>query len=165
MDIKSRFWSKVKRGASHECWEWTAYCNPQGYGRVKYGGRNDGAHRVALIISGSLPTCERPHALHSCDNPKCCNPSHLRWGTNGDNVRDTFSRNFAHVAANRERVAKMGREVVLKAQMARRVITKERADEIRAFYSAGKTQRECAAHFGVSKSMVHELLSGRTYKN
>lgn len=32
------------------------------------------------------------YALHSCDNPRCVNPSHLRWGTAADNTNDAVTR-------------------------------------------------------------------------
>jgi hypothetical protein len=31
--------------------------------------------------------------LHSCDNPVCCNPAHLRVGTDKDNAADRIARN------------------------------------------------------------------------
>lgn len=31
---------------------------------------------------------EGAHACHSCNNPQCVNPRHLRWGTTKDNVQD-----------------------------------------------------------------------------
>jgi len=31
-------------------------------------------------------------ALHSCDNPGCVNPDHLRWGTELDNIKDAIAR-------------------------------------------------------------------------
>lgn len=50
-----------------------------------------GAHRVAYeIANGPIP--DDLWVLHSCDNPPCCNPSHLRVGTYKDNVRDRVER-------------------------------------------------------------------------
>ena len=65
------------------CWEWCRYIDKEGYGRVRFkGSRSIGAHRVAVSIPKDLVT------LHSCDNRKCINPSHLSHGTQGDNTRD-----------------------------------------------------------------------------
>jgi len=40
-------------------------------------------------------TGEQPlgrHALHSCDNQRCIEPSHLRWGSPADNMQDKVNR-------------------------------------------------------------------------
>ena len=40
------------------------------------------AHRIAWIIENKCEIPEdKPYILHSCNNPKCCNPNHLRAGT------------------------------------------------------------------------------------
>lgn len=88
----ARFWSKVDRRSDNECWNWTdpTYAwNP--YGQMKVGGRSVKASHIALAISGRsrLPG---QIALHSCDNPKCVNPRHLRWGTHMDNLQDAVGR-------------------------------------------------------------------------
>ena len=31
-------------------------------------------------------------ALHSCDNPICCNPKHLSWGSAQDNMTDKCNK-------------------------------------------------------------------------
>jgi hypothetical protein len=30
--------------------------------------------------------------LHVCDSPSCCNPAHLRLGTQGENIRDAATK-------------------------------------------------------------------------
>lgn len=51
-----------------------------------------GSHFV--LVESGLPRPPAPydHALHSCDEPRCLNPHHLRWGSNADNVNDRVSR-------------------------------------------------------------------------
>jgi hypothetical protein len=84
-----RFWSKVAKG--DECWVWTAYLDERGYGRVGFNGKVQYAHRVAYQLEvGPIP--EGAHILHSCDNPPCVNPAHLRAGTRSDNMRDKVAR-------------------------------------------------------------------------
>lgn len=71
------------------CWEWPAKSLVQGYPRVTYLGKQQVATGVALILDGQpKPPAPGNNALHSCDNPPCCNPAHLRWGTKKDNKQD-----------------------------------------------------------------------------
>lgn len=92
-----RFWSKVdKSGGPRACWPWVGgWRDRRGYGMFSVqfvvGGksRNMFASRFALYLeTGEIGEM----ALHSCDNPPCCNPSHLRWGSCADNMRDAVER-------------------------------------------------------------------------
>jgi len=80
-----RFWAKVDK--SGDCWIWTAGRLRQGYGRF------DGqlAHRVAFAFERG-PVPDGMFVLHSCDNPPCVNPGHLRLGTHVDNMREMRER-------------------------------------------------------------------------
>lgn len=87
----ARFWAKVR--VTEGCWEWAAARIPQGYGQFWHEGRWVYAHRVAYKIRwGAFPPPETPHVLHSCDNPPCVRPSHLRAGTHTDNMRQRRER-------------------------------------------------------------------------
>lgn len=89
--IAGRFWSKVDRTTSHECWNWRGRRDRHGYG-LYTGLRSNTrfAHRIAFIITHNRipPGVVR----HSCDNPRCCNPDHLLEGTVQDNVSDRVKR-------------------------------------------------------------------------
>ncbi len=88
---EERFWSRVAVTADIErCWNWQGGVDRDGYGRVYVNGKRTGSHRVAwFYVKGVWPTA---HILHSCDNPSCVNPNHLREGTDQDNRNDAVSR-------------------------------------------------------------------------
>lgn len=88
----------VRRGADNECWPWLRGTDDKGYGRTYVDGRCCGAHRIFLCIAKGEPPIGLPFALHSCDNPSCCNPSHLRWGNHTENMHDRALRNTEYVA-------------------------------------------------------------------
>lgn len=72
--VKNRFWSKVHKTDS--CWLWTAYTDPDGYGRIRFDGRAYLAHRLSLLLAGKMvPDGLEPD--HTCRNPACVNPDHL----------------------------------------------------------------------------------------
>lgn len=85
----SRFWARVDRSGAG-CWTWKGAANGDGYGTVKKNGKTVLAHRVSLALSTGEDIAGL--ALHSCDNPPCCRPDHLRPGSHKDNSDDRYAR-------------------------------------------------------------------------
>lgn len=95
LPLKDRFWAKVDIRGPDECWPWKSAEGTNTYGTIGgEGGRKAGSlktHRVAYELSkGPIP--EGLWVLHSCDNRPCCNPKHLRAGTQKDNHDDMDKR-------------------------------------------------------------------------
>lgn len=76
------------------CILWEKTKNHQGYGRRKYKGKLEYAHRVAYAEAAgvSLESLQGVVIRHQCDNPSCVNPAHLEPGTKLDNSRDMVER-------------------------------------------------------------------------
>lgn len=82
----------------NSCWPFLRSKNRDGYGHVWVEGRLESAHRFAFMVStGPIPA--GLSVLHSCDNPSCCNPAHLRIGSQYDNVQDREDRNRGNQAS------------------------------------------------------------------
>lgn len=140
--LESRFWSKVDKRGPDDCWPWAAARLPRGYGHFSLNGRAVGAHRVAYELStGSIPS--GLFVLHSCDNPPCCNPAHLRVGTPADNMRDKVDRGRARTIPRR--------------------LTDEQAREIRA-RAKTESQSALSREFGLGKASIRKIIRGRTYR-
>ena len=96
--IDERLYRSCKYIEETECWEWQRATNNIGYGMIRdpdYGDNERGGmrttHRVSYEIhKGRIP--KNKIVMHSCDNPKCCNPEHLFLGTHKDNSQDMISK-------------------------------------------------------------------------
>lgn len=133
------FWGRVAITSDpSDCWLWTGRVGQKrrGYGRLVFNGKQTPAHRMALILSKGEPPDASLFACHSCDNPPCCNPSHLWWGTHLDNMRDCCTK-------GRKRGAH------------RRIPTQE-CVELR---SAGWLYSQLADRYGVTESSVGRCLN------
>lgn len=146
-----RFWSKVAVGKKDECWPWTGYLMPDGYGMMRDGGRMRTVAQVALEISGRpRPAAPNNHALHAdvCTTRACCNPSHLRWGSNAENVKD------------RER---LGRNVVPRGEKAG--LAKLTEKQVLLIRNAVGPQKEIAVEFGVSQGTVSQIKRRKIWRH
>jgi hypothetical protein len=127
--LEARLWAKVDQAGPTDCWLWTGGTTPKGYGTIKVES-DDGswktgyAHQEALRLAKGGPADPAHQALHSCDNPPCCNPAHLNWGSNSQNRREA-----------RDRLHNQGRQKLLPADVISIKADRRIYDEIAATYS------------------------------
>lgn len=128
----------------HGCWTWLAGKAADGYGRVRWGGRAQWAHRLARMVAfGDAPEA----VCHTCDNPPCVNPEHLRSGTLADNAAEMWAKGRARVQFSNA-LLDDGLEVAVAAL---RAIGPERGRVARI--------EALAARLGVSRRTLYRLLS------
>lgn len=141
------FWARVDR--TGVCWLWLGAKSPKGYGKIKWNGRDDRAHRVAWELSRS-PVPEGMWVLHTCDTPACCNPLHLFLGDNLTNNRDKAAKG-RQINGERHKLAKLTEADVIAIRS--------------ALSSRSASRRGLAATFGVSRSLIDHIAAGRTWKH
>ena len=75
---------------SNGCWLWQLSLFVTGYGQCNVNGESY-AHRLTYkTFIGNIP--KGLLVMHSCDVPACCNPNHLKVGTDQDNVNDKMAK-------------------------------------------------------------------------
>jgi hypothetical protein len=131
------------------CWEFTGSRDGSGYGNVRYRGRVTKAHRLAAHLWLDFDLASHECILHSCDNPPCFNPAHLRVGSKADNARDMVDR-------DRQFVPGISGEQHWAARLSDAQIA-----EIRARRAAGETQTALAREYGVRQSTISRIVNGK----
>jgi hypothetical protein len=93
---RARFHAQVERGDS--CWLWSGETNNRGYGHFNLYRRGKRVRLLAHRVAFELATGIAPASYvvrHDCDTPPCCNPAHLRLGTQAQNMQDCVERGRA----------------------------------------------------------------------
>ncbi len=109
----ARFWSKIDKRGTDECWPWLAGATGTGYGALYVNGRTINTHRIMYELAiGPIPNSL--WVLHHCDNPLCVNPAHLWLGTHADNMKDREAKGRAnHCKGEHHGRAKLTKNQVL----------------------------------------------------
>ena len=94
---------------TNNCWEWTGYRNPEGYGRIRFRNKYIGVHRLIAYICLNFDLNSPLKVCHKCDNPPCFNPVHLFIGNDKDNAQDR-SKKGRHPPSWRKTHCKNGHE-------------------------------------------------------
>lgn len=136
---KDRIERRVDRLTRPGCWLWTGAIDGAGYGAIKDKGRQFAAHRAAFAaFVGSIP--DGAFVCHRCDVKACVNPDHLFLGTALDNMRDKVAKG-RHVASSGERNGS----------------AKLSVDKVARIREARGAQRDIAALFGVSQTLISQI--------
>lgn len=142
--LQVRFDAAVDTNAGPDaCHPWTRARDRDGYGSIKLGRKTLRANRVAYFLAhGRWPEVAR----HTCDNPPCCNATHVVDGTDRDNKQDMRERGRS-LTGSRNPNARL---------------TLAQVQEIK---SSAESIVELAARFGVQKSAISKIRTGRTWKS
>jgi len=138
-EYEAAFWARVAIRNASDCWPWSGPTHAKGYGEIARCAvmPERKAHRVAYTLAvGAIPP--GLVLMHSCDNPRCCNPSHLTPGTNLQNTQDSVRK---------------GR----RAPVPTTKLTVEQVREIRAIGDT-QTRKEIGVRYGISGRNVLSIL-------
>lgn len=152
---ETRFWGRVDKSAGPDaCWPFQGCRDKWGYAHVGRNSRRHQAHRMAYqLAKGAIPAGKL--VLHSCDNPPCCNPAHLRLGTDADNMLDKLRK-------GRQRRGERSPQAKL---------SNAQAIEIRAKYQRRLTGKrttwsnavELSKEYGVSPQTISQIALGHRW--
>ena len=132
------------------CIEWQRNRDKDGYGRFRLNGDKRRVNRIVCFLTYGQPPANAV-AMHTCDNPPCINPDHLRWGSHKDNWHDMVAkgRKAPHHGVLTGS-AKLTDEIVLEIRASRL--------ELGQYAMAGRK-------YGVTPGVIGNILKGKTWKH
>jgi hypothetical protein len=136
----ARLWSKVDvRKSENDCWEWQGSRTRGGYGRMKIKGKSYTVTRLAweMYNNSNLGNLQ---AMHTCDNPRCCNPKHIKAGTHQENMDDMAVKGRAR-----------GKHYA-------KTLSAGDNEKIRSRVKSGEHQNDVAISFGITGTTLHDIL-------
>lgn len=135
-----------------ECYEWQQYVNKDQRPMARHEGAPVYVQRLVIELSGMAPAFEW-HAKTTCNNPRCCNPAHLKAVSAKRALRSMWKRNDyqdpTYLAARQRAAA--GRTKA-SAEMVQRILTDPRPAS------------HLAVEMGISRSLAQKIRAGKARK-
>lgn len=114
------------------------------------------AHRLSYYLSGRDPSSK--DVCHTCDMPLCVNPLHLFAGTEKENSQDMVMKG-RHYCVTKPHLIKRGE------RHERHILVESEVYEIIDMIKARASCKSIAEHFGVDRSTVQKIKSGKNWKH
>lgn len=148
-DVVERFWSRVDIGDPEDCWEWTWGKTKAGYGTMGFkDGRLFYCHRIAYVLTyGEIP--RGLLVIHTCDNPSCVNPAHLKAATNKENILD---------AQKKDRLAKGEKH-------GSHVLSERQVRQILYLLNLETSIKRLMARYNVSRQTIQDIKYNHTWRH
>lgn len=125
------------------CINWPFRITADGYGQIRYQGKNTNAHRISLIVNKGEPDNLTDQAAHKplvCHNRACVNPNHLRWASPKENCLDRkIDKTEADFRGSKHGASKLTEREVIKIR------------------KSNKLQKHLAEIYGVSKQTISRI--------
>jgi hypothetical protein len=142
------FDAQLLRDEKTGCLEWIGALDKDGYGNrgCRWGQRR--SHRFTYERHHG-PIDSKKIVMHTCDNPKCCELSHLFLGTHQQNMADKFIKNRqAKGSAN-----------------GNSILTENQVMQMRLDKQNGEKQVALARKYGVTVSSVSLIIKRKQWKH
>ena len=143
---REQFVRDAATSETNQCILWPeGWAAVDGYGKLKVGGQQWRAHRLALTLAKGPPPSPKHEAAHApliCRQPGCINPRHLDWKTRAENDADkcldgTYLHGEDHPNARLS------------------------DDDVREIRADGRVQRVIAAEWGLHENTVQRIKTRR----
>ena len=134
------------------CMNHTLSPDRQGYAKTSFKGKLTGLHRKVYCQTRDVTLASITGLVvrHTCDNPRCIEPTHLLLGTSADNNRDRAER-----GRNADRNGEAHPQSIL---------SKAQVLEIRRLFASTKfTQQQLADCFQCDQSNISRIVNNRAW--
>lgn len=145
--------SRTIRNSETNCLEWQGNKTKAGYGRLPLDSKIVATHRFMATLVYGEPTENKNNVLHSCHNPSCINPDHLRWGSPKENMQDMFIKN------------RTGKTLVAIGKFNGKRLKPAQVIAIREAYSQGIVQDVIAKEYGIGRAHVSRIVTKDLWSN
>ena len=176
---KERFLKCVKKRGPHMCWPWTGRLSHNGYGRVYDGRRALPVTHYAWKLHTGQKVPSGKIIMHTCDNPPCCNPAHLRLGTQAENVADRdrkgrtcrgddhWQRKYPdrRLRGDKNPMHLHPEKAARGSRNGNSKLDDDTVRSIKQLREAGWSQQCIADKIGIGQSAVSNILLGHTWKH
>lgn len=145
----NRFLANIDKVSAAPCWLWAGAVSKRGYGifRANFHGQNFWrAHRFSWAFHNDRAIPQGLVVCHSCDNPRCVNPDHLRADTQASN--------------NAEAIVRGRWKPNVGTQNGRAIVSPRQVQEIR---TSADSQMVLAKRYGIAQGQVSRIIRGENW--